>query len=84
VQKSRFVSGLEGMIGEHGQAVTTLAPRGRVYVHGEYWDAHSEQPIAEGSEIEIVRAETNLKLLVRAVDSNPAASVTKEKEYAPD
>jgi membrane-bound serine protease (ClpP class) len=84
VQKSRFVSGLEGMVGEHGHAVTTLAPRGRVYVHGEYWDAHSEQPITEGSEIEIVHAESNLKLLVRAVDLNPAASATKEKENDPD
>ncbi|MCK4508466.1 MAG: nodulation protein NfeD [Desulfuromonadales bacterium] len=84
VQKSRFISGLEGMVGEHGQAVTALAPRGRVYVHGEYWDAHSEQPIAEGSEIEIVHAESNLKLLVRAADSNLAASTTKEKEDDPD
>ena len=79
VQKRRFVSGLEGMVGERGQAVTTLEPRGRVYVHGEYWDAHSDQTIAEGSEIEIVRAEANLKLLVRAVDSNPTTQVTKEK-----
>jgi membrane-bound serine protease (ClpP class) len=84
VQKSRFVSGLEGMVGERGQAVTELDPRGRVYVHGEYWDAHSDQTIAEGSEIEIVRAEANLKLLVRAVESDPAVHTTKEEEHAPD
>ena len=73
VQKSRYFSGLEGMVGERGQAVTALQPRGRVYVHGEYWDAHAEQPIAAGSEIEIVQAEGNLKLLVRAVESNQLA-----------
>lgn len=84
VQQRRFVSGLEGMVGERGQAVTTLEPRGRVYVHGEYWDAHSEQTIIEGSEIEIVRAEANLKLLVRAVESDAAAYATKEEEHAPD
>ena len=84
VQKSRFVSGLEGMVGERGQAVTALDPRGRVYVHGEYWDAHSEQPIAEGSDIEIVHTESNLKLLVRAVESDPVAHITKEEEHAPD
>jgi len=84
VQKRRFVSGLEGMVGERGKAVTTLEPRGRVYVHGEYWDAHAEQTIAEGSEIEIVRAEANLKLLVRAVESDPAVHATKEKEHAPN
>ena len=84
VQKTRFVSGLEGMIGERGQAVTALDPRGRVYVHGEYWDAHAEETIASGSEIEIVRSEANLKLLVRAVESSPAAYKTKEEENDPD
>ena len=84
VQKTRFVSGPEGMIGERGQAVTALAPKGQVYVHGEYWDAHAEQPIAEGSEIEIVRTEANMQLLVRAVKSDTAATVTKEKGNDPD
>ncbi len=87
VQKSRYFSGLEGMVGEHGQAATALEPRGRVYVHGEYWDAHAEQPIAEGSEIEIVHAEANLKLLVRAVKPDPTnltAPAIKEKENDPD
>lgn len=84
VQKSRFVSGLEGMVGEHGQAVSALTPSGKVYVHGEYWDAHSEQPIAEGSAIEIVRTENNLKLLVRAVESDQRDIVIKEKDNDPD
>lgn len=87
VQKSRYFSGLEGMVGEYGQAVTALEPSGRVYVHGEYWDAHAEQPIAEGSEIEIVHAEANLKLLVRAVkpdSTNLTVPAIKEKENDPD
>lgn len=84
VQKSRYFSGLEGMIGEHGRAVTALKPSGRVYVHGEYWDAHAKQPITEGSEIEIVQAEPNLKLLVRAVGSVPTVQATKEEEDDPD
>ena len=81
VQKTRFISGLEGMIGERGQAVTALDPRGRVYVHGEYWDAHAEETIAAGSEIVIVRSEANLKLLVRAVKDRAAVSRAKEKDY---
>ena len=79
VQKTRFFSGLEGMIGEHGTAVTALNPRGRVYLHGEYWDARAETTIGEGCEIEVVRAEPNLKLLVRAVE--PAAAPEAEEEY---
>ena len=84
VQKTRFVSGLEGMIGEHGQAVTDINPRGRVYVHGEYWDARAEREIAAGSEIEIVHSEANLKLLVRAVEANQADSTAKEKDHVSD
>jgi membrane-bound serine protease (ClpP class) len=80
VQKRRFISGLEGMVGEYGQAITALKPHGRVFVHGEYWDAHAEQPISKGTEVEIVRAEANLKLLVRAVESVPVAPARKEKD----
>jgi membrane-bound serine protease (ClpP class) len=79
VQKRRFVSGLEGMIGERGQAVTDLDPQGRVYVHGEYWDARAEQPIVAGNEIEIVRTENNLKLLVRAVTAKQTAPAKEEE-----
>jgi membrane-bound serine protease (ClpP class) len=84
VQKTRFVSGLEGMIGERGEAVTALDPRGLVHVHGEYWDARAEETIAAGSEIEIVRSEANLKLLVRAVKAAPEVSTAKEKDYVSD
>ena len=83
VQKTRFFSGLEGMIGERGTAVSALQPRGRVYLHGEYWDARSETMIEEGCEVEVVRAEPNLKLLVRAVA--PAAdSAAKEGHHDSD
>ena len=83
VQKTRFFSGLEGMVGERGTAVTVLDPRGRVYLHGEYWDARAEARVGEGCEIEVVRTEPNLKLLVRAVE--PAAdSAAKEEHHDPD
>jgi membrane-bound serine protease (ClpP class) len=79
VQKRRFVSGLEGMIGERGQAVTDLDPLGRVYVHGEYWDARAEHPIVAGNEIEIVSTEKNMKLLVRAVLAKETAPAKEEE-----
>jgi len=81
VQKRGYVSGLEGMIGEHGKAVTPLKPTGRVYLHGEYWDARAEEEIAEGSEIEVVRSEPNLKLLVRAVKADAAENKPKEADH---
>ncbi len=36
------------MIGQIGQALTDLAPEGKVFVHGEYWDAVAVQPVSRG------------------------------------
>jgi membrane-bound serine protease (ClpP class) len=38
------VTGSEGMIGEIGTAVTPLAPDGKVFVRGEYWNATAASP----------------------------------------
>ncbi len=73
--KKRFVSGVEGMVGEHGQAVTAIAPQGRVFVHGEYWDAYSPEPIAEGDEVVVVRVEGTLR-----VDVSPVRQVVQDKD----
>lgn len=66
-QKTWFVSGVEGMVGERGKALTDLNPEGRVFVHGEYWDARSVEPIASDTAIEVVRVGQNLRLEVVAV-----------------
>lgn len=60
----RAMTGAAGLVGEVGTAHTRLAPEGRVFVHGEYWQAVSEEPIAAGERVEVVKV-VNLKLLVR-------------------
>jgi membrane-bound serine protease (ClpP class) len=67
-QKTRFVSGVEGMIGESGRAVTEINPDGRVFVHGEYWDARSAEPIARDAAVKVVRVDRHLRLEVAAAD----------------
>jgi membrane-bound serine protease (ClpP class) len=64
-QRTRFVSGLEGMTGERGVADSDIHPEGRVFVHGEYWDAFSAEPIDKGERIEVVRVAENMRLEVR-------------------
>jgi membrane-bound serine protease (ClpP class) len=64
-QRTRFVSGVEGMVGELGVADTDIHREGRVFVHGEYWDAFSAEPIARGERIEVVRMRENMRLEVR-------------------
>jgi membrane-bound serine protease (ClpP class) len=53
--RKRPVTGSEGLVGEIGQAVSELAPAGKVKVHGEWWDAHTAGPaIAAGTEVRVL------------------------------
>ena len=40
-RRNKMVSGAQGLIGETGIAQTALSPRGKIFVHGELWDAVS-------------------------------------------
>jgi membrane-bound serine protease (ClpP class) len=55
-QRRPAVTGIAGMIGEAGRALTPVGPAqpGRVAVHGEIWDATAVQLIAEGARVRIV------------------------------
>lgn len=61
-------TGVEGLIHEIGTARSALNPRGKVFVHGEIWDAVAEEPVATGEPVEVV-AVRNLTLAVRRRDS---------------
>jgi len=62
----RVMTGKPGMVGERGVAYTDLKPAGQVFVHGEYWQAESETPVAAGDTVEVVEV-VSLKLIVRPV-----------------
>ena len=68
-QRTHFVSGVEGMVGELGQAVTDIHRQGKVFVHGEYWDAFSTDPFAFGETVEVVRIAENMRMEVKKVES---------------
>ena len=42
---------------------------GQVLVHGEYWDACADEPVAAGAEIEVVAVGEQLRLKVQAAPS---------------
>ncbi|MGE5233946.1 MAG: NfeD family protein [Acidobacteriota bacterium] len=50
-------TGAEGLLLERGMARSPLAPHGKVFVHGELWEAVAEAPVAEGAAVEIVAVE---------------------------
>jgi membrane-bound serine protease (ClpP class) len=66
VRRRPVLTGREGLLHERGVARSEMRPRGRVFVHGELWNAVAEQPVAEGEEVEVV-AVRDLTLAVRPV-----------------
>jgi membrane-bound serine protease (ClpP class) len=52
-RRGRVATGSEGMIGEIGIARTPLGPDGKVFVHGELWNAVSKTAIPEGSRVRV-------------------------------
>ena len=66
VHRTKVRSGREGLVGERGRAAAEIAPRGKVFVHGEYWHATSPEPIAAGSDVEVTAVDGML-LHVRPV-----------------
>jgi len=65
-QTARIVTGAEGMIGEVGRAASDLEPFGKVFVHGETWEARSGSPVARGQEVRVTGVE-GLRLLVERI-----------------
>ena len=65
-RRNKIVTGKQGLIGEIGIAQTTLAPAGKVFVHGELWDAVSTVTIPAGEQI-VVRQLDGLTLQVDPV-----------------
>lgn len=66
-QLRKPTTGIEGLIGEVGEALSDLNPEGQVRVHGELWNAESlDGQIITGTKIKVSGIE-NLKLKVRKV-----------------
>jgi membrane-bound serine protease (ClpP class) len=66
VWRRRVTTGLAGIIAEEGTALTDLDPYGRVFVHGEYWNARGAQAIRKGARVRVTGAR-NLQLEVKEI-----------------
>jgi membrane-bound serine protease (ClpP class) len=71
-RRNKVVTGEQGLIGEIGIAQTALSPAGKVFVHGELWDATSTVPVHAGQQI-VVRQVEGLTLRVDPVLANTPA-----------
>ncbi len=60
----RSVSGVDGLIGTTGEVRVRIDPRGKVWIHGEYWNAESTEDLEVGQKVQVVSV-TDLVLHVR-------------------
>lgn len=69
-QRRPVNSGQEGMIGKRGLVTKDIRGEGKVFVHGELWNARADSEISKGSEIEVVGLLPGLMLEVRVPDAD--------------
>lgn len=68
VQREKADTGKEGMLGLEGDAKTDIHEHGQVFVHGEYWNAWSDEPIKLGERVKVESID-GLKLKVKKSQS---------------
>lgn len=56
-RRNKVVTGVEGLIGEVAVAQTPLAPTGKVFVHGELWDAIASANVPAGEKVVVERVD---------------------------
>jgi membrane-bound serine protease (ClpP class) len=61
-----------GLVGEIGVVKKALTPEGKVFVHGELWNARSKEPVDADTKVRVVNV-FNLELEVESVDKHPKA-----------
>ncbi len=74
-QRSKPSLGAEGMVGQRGVARTPLRPgerSGKVFVHGEYWSADTDELIEAGSRVQVLGVD-GIRVRVRAVKEGERA-----------
>jgi membrane-bound serine protease (ClpP class) len=65
-RRNKIVTGEQGLVGEIGIAQTALSPAGKIFVHGELWDAVASIEVPAGERV-VVRQVDGLVLRVDPV-----------------
>src|ERR1022692_1619779 len=69
-RRNKVVTGAKGIFGKTGVAQTALSPLGKVFVHGELWDAIASSALPPG-QLVVVRKIDGLTLQVDALGATP-------------
>jgi membrane-bound serine protease (ClpP class) len=61
--------GVEGLLGETAEVKVRLNPEGKVFVHGEFWNAEGEGEIDVGEKVKVAGFEGMMLKVKRLVGS---------------
>jgi membrane-bound serine protease (ClpP class) len=70
-QRSKATLGYEGLVGEIGDVKARLNPAGKVFVHGEYWNAEADGEVDVGEKVEVIGYQ-GMSLKVRRLTNRSA------------
>jgi membrane protein implicated in regulation of membrane protease activity len=76
-------TGAEGLVGERGEVIVRCAPRGRVRLRGEIWNARSEEPLELGEEVRVEAVEGLTLLVARAGNATRTTALGATPSSAP-
>jgi membrane-bound serine protease (ClpP class) len=68
-QISKPTTGSMGLVGEIGVVKKALKPEGKVFIHGELWNARAKEPLDENVKVRVVKV-VNLILEVESADDD--------------
>lgn len=73
-RRNKVLTGAEGLVGEVAVAQTALAPAGKVFVHGEIWDAVASTAVPAGGKVIVARVD-GLQLQVQPAQESQRVPV---------
>lgn len=68
-RRHKVTTGPQGLVGEIGTARTPLTPEGKIFVHGELWNAVADTSIEPGEQVRVVAIE-GLTIRVQAAKAS--------------
>lgn len=71
-QMSKPRTGTKGLVGEIGIVKKALTPEGKVFIHGELWNAKAQEEVDENTKVRVVNV-VNLMLEVERLDEPSGA-----------
>jgi membrane-bound serine protease (ClpP class) len=73
-RRNKVLTGAEGLVGEVAVAQTALAPAGKVFIHGEIWDAVASTTVPAGSTVIVAKVD-GLQLQVQPAQESQRVPV---------